>query len=117
MEIRIVEANNLRNAATELKQSGFRLLLVSGVDWVQKSNTYEALYHFSKVCGPDLVLLKVSVPADDPKVPSIADIFGLADWHERETYDLLGITFEGHPNLARIFLPDDLKAIFFEGTD
>ena len=52
------------------------------------------------------VRVKVGLPGDDPRVPSVVPLFPTADWHERETYDFFGIVFEGHPNLARILLPD-----------
>jgi NADH-quinone oxidoreductase subunit C len=52
------------------------------------------------------VRVKVGLPGDDPRVPSAVPLFPTADWHERETYDFFGIVFEGHPNLARILLPD-----------
>jgi len=51
------------------------------------------------------VLIEVS--RDDSTIPSVAHLWRTADWHERETYDLFGITFEGHPDLRRILLPDD----------
>lgn len=47
------------------------------------------------------------VPAAEPVVPSITNTYPGADWPERETYDLFGIVFEGHPDLSRILLPDD----------
>jgi NADH:ubiquinone oxidoreductase subunit C len=42
-----------------------------------------------------------------PKVPSVTDVWPTADWLERETYDLMGIEYEGHPNLRRIMMPDN----------
>lgn len=62
------------------------------------------------------ICVKVFVPRDNPVIPSTADIWRAADWHERETYDLLGITFTNHPDAVagpnglhprRILLPDD----------
>ena len=53
------------------------------------------------------IALKVRVPRDDPRVPTVSDIWRTAEWHEREAYDLLGIVFEGHPDLRRILLPED----------
>ncbi len=51
--------------------------------------------------------VKVEVSKEDPKVPSVESIWKTANWHEREAYDLLGVVFEGHPDLTRILLPDD----------
>ncbi len=51
--------------------------------------------------------IKLQVERSDPRVPSVADIWPAANWHEREAYDLLGIVFEGHPDLRRILCCDD----------
>lgn len=53
------------------------------------------------------IAIKIQVPRDNPHIPSVADVWPAADWHERETYDLLGIVFDGHPNLTRILCCDD----------
>ncbi|MCL4371441.1 MAG: NADH-quinone oxidoreductase subunit C [Chloroflexi bacterium] len=53
------------------------------------------------------VRLKVPVEESDPVVPSVVDVFPGANWHERETFDMFGIRFEGHPNLTRILMPED----------
>lgn len=82
------------------------LSFVSAVDWPER-NELEVLYHlYSHQTGQELAL-KVRVPRDDPRVPSVTSIWGGANWHEREAYDLLGIVFDGHPNLRRIMMTDD----------
>ena len=53
------------------------------------------------------IAVKVFVPRDGGHVSSVAEIWPAADWHEREVYDLFGVTFEGHPDLRRILCPDD----------
>lgn len=53
------------------------------------------------------IAIRVRVPRDNPHVPSVADVWPAADWHEREAYDLLGIIFDGHPNLKRILCCED----------
>ena len=50
---------------------------------------------------------KNDVPGELPVVPSVSSLWGIANWHEREAYDLVGINFEGHPNLRRILCPED----------
>ena len=52
-------------------------------------------------------VLKLRVPREEASVPTVTGVWGVADWHEREAYDLLGVAFLGHPDLRRILLPDD----------
>jgi NADH/F420H2 dehydrogenase subunit C len=51
--------------------------------------------------------LLIPVPVDDPTVPSLVSLYPAANFFERETFDMFGIVFEGHPDLTRILLPDD----------
>jgi NADH-quinone oxidoreductase subunit C len=51
--------------------------------------------------------LEVSAPESDPRVPSLVEVWAGTNWHERETYDMFGIIFDGHPALTRILMPDD----------
>ncbi len=53
------------------------------------------------------IALRVRVPRDGGHVQTVSDIWPAADWHEREAYDLVGVTFDGHPDLRRILCPDD----------
>ncbi|MGK7911147.1 MAG: NAD(P)H-quinone oxidoreductase subunit J [Synechococcus sp.] len=68
-------------------------------------------YHLAKLSEradlPDELRIKVFVPREDPRVPSVYWIWKTADWQERETYDMYGIVYEGHPNLKRILMPED----------
>ncbi len=51
--------------------------------------------------------VRIETPRDNSVIPSVAHLWRTADWHEREAYDLFGVTFEGHPDLRRMLLPDD----------
>ncbi len=82
------------------------LSFVSGVDYPEQKRI-EVVYHLFSSQHRHEMLLKVRVPRGDPRVESVTPIWNGADWHEREAYDLLGITFEGHPNLRRIMMTDD----------
>ena len=81
------------------------LHLVSGVDYADRM---EVVYHFAKVAPPAaMYCVKVTVPRADPVAPTLAREWKSADWMERETWDLLGIRFSGHPHHYRILLPED----------
>ena len=74
----------------------------------------EVVYQLSSLTLKHRLKLKVVVPRWNdnvagklPVVPSVSSIWGIANWHEREAYDLVGIHFEGHPNLRRILCPED----------
>lgn len=82
------------------------LSFVSGIDRPE-SGEIEVLYHVYSQESHDDLALKVRVPRDTATVPSVTGIWDGANWHEREAYDLLGITFEGHPNLRRIMMTED----------
>ena len=69
------------------------------------ADRFEVVYHlFNIEAGGDGIVLKVRLPEDDPKLPSLVLVYPGADLQEREVYDLYGIIFEGHPRLRRIFL-------------
>ena len=88
-----------------------RFELCSGVSGVHypgdTGRELHAVYHLLSMTYNRRVRLEVSVPDADPHVPSIVSIYPTNDWHERETYDMFGIVFEGHPALTRILMPDD----------
>lgn len=57
--------------------------------------------------GDNVVAIRIRVPRDGGHMPSVADVWEAADWHEREVYDMFGVTFDGHPDHRRILCPDD----------
>jgi len=75
---------------------------VCGVDYPGRAERFEAVYHLYSVTHGHRIRLKVPVRADHPVVPSVTGVWKSADWFEREAFDLLGLRFEGHPNLKRI---------------
>lgn len=68
---------------------------------------FEVNYHLFSTSHYQRLRLKVLLSEDDAAVETVTQIWRTADWHERETYDLLGIKFHGHPDLRRILLPSD----------
>ena len=57
--------------------------------------------------GDNVIAIKARVPRDGGHLPSVADLWPAADWHEREVFDMFGVTFDGHPEHRRILCPDD----------
>jgi NADH-quinone oxidoreductase subunit C len=68
---------------------------------------FEVNYHLFSTKHHHRLRLKVLLTDDDPHVGTVTGVWRTANWHERETYDLLGVVFDGHPDLRRILLPDD----------
>ena len=68
---------------------------------------FEVNYHLFSTTFHHRLRLKVLLNEDDVHVPTVTGVWRTANWHERETYDLVGIVFDGHPDLRRILLPDD----------
>ena len=87
----------------------FELCLgVSGVHYPHAvGRELHAVYHLLSVTHNRMLRLEVTAPDSDPKIPSVVSIYPGNDWHERETWDLFGIVFTGHPGLTRTALPDD----------
>lgn len=83
------------------------LCSVTATDRPGHEPRFWVVYELSSTVHRHRLRVKVGLPEDDPRVPSVVGLFPTADWHERETYDFYGIEFEGHPNLRRILLPDD----------
>jgi len=79
-----------------------------GVDrGVEEEPRFEVNYHLFSTIRYHRLRLKVLLSENDVHVPTVTGVWRTANWHERETYDLVGIIFDGHPDLRRILLPDD----------
>ena len=78
----------------------------SGVDYKAK-DAIQVVYHLFSYTHRHWIVLKVDAPRDNPVVPSVQSVWKAANWHEREIFDLLGVTFTDHPDLRRILMPED----------
>ena len=108
-----VAAQHLPTVARALRDDpALRFEICTGVSGVhypgETGRELHAVYHLLSIThGSRRLRLEVSVPDTDPHIPSIVDTYPGADWHERETWDMFGIVFDGHPSLTRILMPDD----------
>lgn len=69
--------------------------------------TLSIYYHIESVELVHKLILKVSVERENPVLPSVSSVWGCANWHEREAFDMIGIIFNEHPDLKRILMPYD----------
>ena len=81
---------------------------ICGVDrGPEEEPRFEVNYQLFSTRKYHRLRLKVLLDDGDARVPTVTNVWRTANWHERETYDLFGVVFEGHPDLRRILLPDD----------
>ncbi|MCK4949898.1 MAG: NADH-quinone oxidoreductase subunit C [Thermoplasmata archaeon] len=112
------DRDRLKDVCTRLKDIGFeQISLISALDWREH---FECVYHITSYSFGIVAEVHTEIPLDDPKVDSVTPVWPGANFHEREAYDMMGIVFEGHPDLRRILLPDDftfypLRKNFREG--
>jgi NADH-quinone oxidoreductase subunit C len=80
---------------------------LSGVDYLNSDpRRLHVVYELMSMTYRRRVRLETAIPAGG-SVPSVTSVYPTADWHERETYDMFGVIFTGHPNLTRVLMPDD----------
>ncbi len=77
---------------------------IAAIDWQDR---IEVVYRLTALARNEKVVLRVDLDRDKPEVDSVTSVWKGADFQEREVYDLMGVTFTGHPDLRRILLPDD----------
>ncbi len=93
----------LARALRDDRETRFDLLMdVAGVDFPDRPERFEAVYHLYSVPRNARLRLKVAVPESDPVLPSLNPVWKAANWAEREVYDMFGLRFTGHPNLSRL---------------
>ncbi|HSN11939.1 MAG TPA: NADH-quinone oxidoreductase subunit C [Propionibacteriaceae bacterium] len=81
---------------------------VSGIHFLDMpGEELHVVYHLLSITHNRRVRLQVTCADADPHVPSAVSVYPMTDWHERETYDMFGVVFDGHPALTRILMPDD----------
>jgi NADH-quinone oxidoreductase subunit C len=108
-----VEPGRIKDVLQTLKDDGCRLLVfLTCVDHLADASRtfpgrYELVYQLRNDETKEQVRVRAFVDGDPPRIDSVHDLFPPANWDERETYDLFGVVFNGHPELTRILMPDD----------
>ncbi|GJE38171.1 NADH-quinone oxidoreductase subunit C [Methylobacterium persicinum] len=101
----VVQASDIVYALTYLRDDpacGFRCFIdLCGADYPQREKRFDVVYHLLSLRHNARIRVKVQTDEVTP-VPSIIEVFPAANWYERETYDLYGILFSGHPDLRRL---------------
>ena len=105
-EMIAVDANDLVAIVKDLKRAK-KMTLLNYLTSVEVKDGYQTVNHLEDPYTGAAVVVKVTVDKANPSIPSLTDVFATANWFEREAYDMLGINFEGHPNLTRILNPED----------
>lgn len=83
------------------------LIDLLGIDMYRPEGRFEVLYNLYSLKNKAYVRLKVAVGEEDCVVPTVSGVWTAADWHERETWDMMGIRFAGHPDLRRMYMPEE----------
>lgn len=111
VELLKIDRDFLIPIATALYAYGFNYLQCQGAYDAGPGQELVSFYHLTKLSDnanrPPEVRLKVFLPRENPTVASVYWIWKGADWQERESYDMYGIVYEGHPNLKRLLMPED----------
>jgi NADH-quinone oxidoreductase subunit C len=105
----VIERAHLRPTCSLLKSDlHFSFLAdVTCVDWHPTEPRFEVIYHLLSIPRKERLRLKVRVAGGDASLESVTSVWPAADFFEREVFDLLGVRFQGHPNLRRLLMPED----------
>jgi NADH-quinone oxidoreductase subunit C len=105
----LVESSAAHDVCKRLKEEHRFLYLVDilGADRFTTEDRFELIYNMMSLRDQQRIFVKTRLPEEDPTIASVTDLWTNANWHEREAYDMFGIIFENHPDLRRIYLPED----------
>ncbi len=104
-----VKKERIADVCTFLKEElDFNYLVdIGGIDRFTETDRFEVYYNLVSIAGGKRIRVKVRVDEDDMTVPSVTSVYRAADWNERECWDMIGVRFKGHPDLRRMYMPED----------
>jgi NADH-quinone oxidoreductase subunit C len=106
----LVNSAKIVDTLERLRAKGYDALMsVHGVDYYPEEPRLGVHYELLDMDALDRLTVKLRVPLDDPRVPSVTPEWPTANHQEREVYDMFGVVFEGHPDLRRILMPEDYE--------
>lgn len=82
---------------------------LTAIDWAEGEERFTVVYHITSMKNKFRLRLKSNVKESDSSIDTVSDIWSTANWHEREVYDMFGIKFNGHPDLRRMYMPEDFQ--------
>lgn len=82
---------------------------VTAIDWAKRKNRFTVVYHLFSLKNKFRLVVKADVDESDCNIDSVSSIWKAANWHEREVYDMYGINFNNHPDLRRMYMPEEFE--------
>lgn len=109
----VIRKDDIAGVAEYIKadpELSFDLIIdACGVDMYRPEERFEVVYTIYSLKNKRYLRLKVRVGEENPVVPTVTAVWPGANWHERETWDMFGIKFAGHPDLRRLYLPEEFE--------
>lgn len=107
----MVKKSAIKHVCNYVKfQQGFNYCAdICGTDRFTEEDRFEVVYNLLNLATKTRIRLKVWVDETDLHVPSVVEVWPAANWHERETFDMYGVIFDGHPDLRRMYMPEDFE--------
>ncbi len=82
---------------------------ITAVDWAKRKDRFTVVYHIYSLKLNTRLVLKANVDESNCNIDSVSSVWKTANWHERETYDMYGIKFNNHPDLRRMYMPEEFE--------
>ena len=105
LELEVKDLVNACHLLKETPETSFDFLVLIGSADLKKG--YQSIYTLHSTKTKKSLRIKVTVPKDNPMIPTVSHIWSGANWYEREAYDMMGIIYTGHPDLKRILNPEN----------
>jgi NADH-quinone oxidoreductase subunit C len=106
----IANPERITQVLEHLRRKGYTFLAsLHGVDYYPDEPRLGILYELLDMQRVDRISVKARVTIDDPRIPTVIELFPGADFPEREVYDMFGVIFDGHPDMRRILMPEDYE--------